>query len=142
MVKMNENQSIRTHKYNLIFCGKGHLRLLLTPWNMKNVTFGPKWAKLCKRLRKVRKLKLFSREWSYRTNFYLSMLWDRLSQVNETGCFHFLPNYIQEVYINTYSKRNQPLNENKEKLIFNWLSEPMFFKSRFKTSLSTILTFP
>ena len=57
MVKTNENQSIRTHKCNPIFCGKGHLRLLLTPWNMKNLTFGPKRAKLCKRLRKVTKLK-------------------------------------------------------------------------------------
>ena len=30
LIKANENQSIRTKKFDQIFCGKGHFELLLT----------------------------------------------------------------------------------------------------------------
>ena len=138
LVKTNENQSIRIQKFNPIFWGKRSLRTAVnpkliavkfrgSPWNNKSLRSAPRWAKLCNLRQKVRKLKLFQQGMVLQDNFYRTALWGGLNWVTETGCFHFLPNYNQEIYINTYSKRHQPQNENKEKHIFTWLREPISF---------------
>ena len=114
LVKANENQSIRTKKFNQIFWGKGHLRLLLTQnslgWSSEDRHGIPKIQHfhrvqyfslsepnyvIC--FEKLDNLNLFSGEWFYRTNFHRATLRDGFSRVTETGVFHLLLNYIKKL---------------------------------------------